>query len=83
MKNIAEALEAIKVNLIENRKPRWIVPTSRANVWGARCGDSTHFASKSYKGPQKQVHLVDPQTGVYYLVAEEEGELEVNLIFQV
>ena len=30
MKNIAEALEAIKVNLSDNRKPRWIVPTMRA-----------------------------------------------------
>ena len=32
MKNIADALEAIKVNLADNRKPRRIVPTSRANV---------------------------------------------------
>ena len=28
MKNIADALEAIKVNLANNRKPRWIFPTS-------------------------------------------------------
>ena len=32
MKNIADALEAIKVNLADNRKPRRMVPTSRANV---------------------------------------------------
>ena len=28
-----ESLEAIKVNLAKNRKPRKIVPTSRANIW--------------------------------------------------
>ena len=32
MKNIVEALEAIKVNLAENWKPKQIVPTSWANV---------------------------------------------------
>ena len=32
MKNIADALEAIKVNLTDNWKPRRIVSTSRANV---------------------------------------------------
>ena len=53
MKSILEMLEAIKVNLAESRKPRRIVPTNRANVCCARCGDSGHFASKCYKGPQK------------------------------
>ena len=66
MKNIVDALEAIKVNLADNRKPRRIVPTSRANVWCSRCGDSGHFASECFKGPQRQVHLVDPEIGVYY-----------------
>ena len=33
MKNIVDALEAIKVNLADNRKPRRIVPTSWTNVW--------------------------------------------------
>ena len=53
MKNIADALEAIKVNLADNRKPRRIVPTSRANVWCSRCADSGHFASECFKGPQR------------------------------
>ena len=83
MKNIVEALEAIKVNLAKNRKPRQIVPTSRANVWCSRCGESGHFASKCYKGPQRQVHLVDPETRVYYSIPEEEVELDVNPVFQV
>ena len=33
MKSIQESLEAIKVNLADNREPRRIVPTIRANVW--------------------------------------------------
>ena len=53
MKNIADALEAIKVNLADNRKPRRIVSSSRANVWCSRCGESGHFASECYKGPQR------------------------------
>ena len=83
MKNIAEALEAIKVNLADNRKPRRIVPTSRANVWCSRCRDSGHFASECFKGPQRQVHLVDPETGVYYSIPEEELEPETNSVFRV
>ena len=83
MKNIADALEAIKVNLADNRKPRRIVPTSRANVWCSRCGDSGHFANECFKGLQRQIHLVDPETGVYYSVPEEELELETNPVFRV
>ena len=70
MKNIADALEAIKVNLADNRKPRRIVPTSRANVWCSRCGDSGHFSSECLKGLQRHVHLVDPETRVYYSIPE-------------
>jgi hypothetical protein len=37
MKSIEDTLEAIKVNLAENRKPRQTIPTSLMNVWcGAR-----------------------------------------------
>ena len=46
MKSIQESLEAIKVNLAENWKPRKIVPTNRANVWCRRCGEPHHFVSK-------------------------------------
>ena len=83
MKNIADALEAIKVNMADNRKPRHIVPTSRANVWCSRCGDNGHFASECFKRPQRQVHLVDLETGVYYSVPEEELEPETNPVFRV
>ena len=51
MKSIQESLEAIKVNLADNRKPRRIVPTSRTNIWCTRCGENGHYASKCYKGP--------------------------------
>ena len=78
MKSIQETLEAIKVNLAESRKPRRIVPTSLANVWYSRCGDNSHYASECYKGPQKQVHFVDPKIRVYCTVLEEDEEPEVN-----
>ena len=48
MKSIQESLEAIKVNLADNRKPRRIVPTSRTNVWCTRCGENGHYASECY-----------------------------------
>ena len=83
MKSIQESLEAIKVNLTDNRKPRRIVPTSRTNVWCARCGENGHYASKCYKGPQKQVHFVDPETGVYYTIPDEDEEPETNPVYRV
>jgi hypothetical protein len=46
MKSIEETLEAMKVNLAENWKPRRTIPTSRMNVWCARCGDPGHYASE-------------------------------------
>ena len=81
MKSIQESLEAIKVNLADNQKPRRIVPTSRANVWCTRCGENGHYASECYKGLQKQVHFVDPETGVYYTIPDEEEEAETNPVY--
>jgi hypothetical protein len=46
MKSIEESLEAIKVNLVENWKPRRTIPATRMNVWCARCGDPGHYASE-------------------------------------
>ena len=83
MKNIQESLEAIKVNLMDNRKPRRIVPTSRANVWCTRCGENGHYASECYKGPQKQVHFVNPETGVYYTIPDEDEEPETTPVYRV
>ena len=48
MKSIQESLEAIKVNLADNRKPRRIVPTSRTNVWYTRCGENGHYARECH-----------------------------------
>ena len=61
MKNIQETLAAIHVNLAENRKPRKIVPTSRANVWCARCGEARHFPPECSRPPQKRIHYVQPE----------------------
>ena len=83
MKNIQESLEAIKVNLTDNWKPRRIVPTSRANVWCTRCGENGHYANECYKGPQKQVHFVDPETGVYYTIPDEDEEPGTTPVYQV
>ena len=83
MKSIQESLEAIKVNLADNQKPRRIVPTSRTNVWCTRCGENGHYASECYKGPQKQVHFIDPETRVYYTIPDEEEEPETNPVYRV
>ena len=83
MKNIQETLEAIKVNLADNQKPRRIVPTSRANLKCSRCGENGHNASECYKEPQKQVHFVDLEIRVYYTIPNEEEEPEINLVYQV
>jgi hypothetical protein len=74
MKSIQQSLEAIKVNLAENRKPRRIVPTSRTNVWCGRCGDQGHYPSECQRPPQKQVHYVYPEEEVYYALADEDEE---------
>ena len=83
MKSIQESLEAIKVNLADNRKPRRIVPTNRANVWCTRCGENGHYTSECYKGPQKQVHFVDPKTGVYYTIPNEDEEPKINPVYRI
>ena len=83
MKSIQESLEAIKVNLADNRKPRRIVPTTRANVWCTRCGGPGHYASECTRGTQKQVHFMDEE-GVFYTLPEtEDYEEEVNPVFQI
>ena len=70
-KSIQEALEVIKVNLADNRKPRRTMSVSRANVWCSRCGENGHYASECYKEPQRCVHYVDPGDEVYYTIPEE------------
>ena len=83
-KSIQEALEVIKVNLADTRKPRRAMPVSRANVWCSRCGENGHYASvECYKEPQRRVHYVDPGDEVYYTIPEEQGEPEDNPIFRV
>jgi hypothetical protein len=82
-KNLTETLEAIKVNMADNRKPRKIVPTSRANVWCPRCGQAGHFASECTMPTQRRIHYVNPEEEVYYTVPEEEEDAEVAPVYQV
>jgi hypothetical protein len=82
MKSIVDTLEAIKVNLAENRKPRRTIPTSRMNVWCARCGDPGHYASECQRPTPKWIHYVNPEEEVFYAQPEEEEE-EASAIYQV
>jgi len=67
-KNIIETLEAIKVNITDNRKPRRTVLTNRANVWCPRCGQAGHFSSECTMPAQKRIHYVNPEGEVYYMM---------------
>jgi hypothetical protein len=82
MKSIEETLEAIKVNLAENRKPRRTIPTSQMNVWYARCGDPGHYASECQRPTAKRIHYVNPEEEVFYAQLEEEAE-ETPAIYQM
>jgi hypothetical protein len=77
MKSIEESLEAIKVNLAENRKPRQTIPTSRMNVWCARCGDPGHYASECQRPTPKRIHYVNPEEEVFYAQSEEEDDGDI------
>lgn len=76
MKNIQDTLAAIQVNLAETRKPRKMVPTSRANVWCARCGEPGHFPPECNRPHQKRIQYVQPEEEVYYTYPEEDEEDE-------
>jgi hypothetical protein len=80
MKNIEDTLEAIKVNLAENRKPRRTIPTSRMNVWCTRCGDPGHYASECQRPTPKRIYYVNPEEEVFYAQPEEEEE-EASAIY--
>ena len=71
MKNIQESLEAIKVNLAENQKPRKIVLTSRMNVWCPRCGEAGHYASECIKSTRRRIHYANSEEEVYYTLPKE------------
>jgi hypothetical protein len=84
MKSIKESLDAIRVNLAENRMPRKIVPTSRSNVWCPRCKEHGHFASECTQPVfRRSVQFVDPETGVYYTIPEEEDDEEMQPVYQI
>ena len=74
-------LEAIKVNLAENQKPRKIISTSRTNVWCPRCGEAGHFASECNRKAQRRIHYVNPEEEVYYTIPEEEDDKVVAPVF--
>jgi hypothetical protein len=84
MKDIHEALEAIKVNITESRKPRKAIPMVRSNVWCAKCGESGHYPSECQRRSGRPVQFVDAEGTVYFArPEEEEDELEDSSVFQV
>ena len=72
MKEIRESIAELNVHLSENRKQRKMIPTSRANVWCAKCGKQGHYPPECTEPPQKRVHYVHPEEEVYYTYPEEE-----------
>lgn len=76
MKDIQESLAAIKVNLADNRRPRRMIPTTRANVWCTRCGEAGHYPNECPRMPPKKVQFVDEEGTVYSTTPEYEEEEE-------
>lgn len=84
LKGIQDTLEAIRVNLAEDRKPRRAIPAARTNVWCSRCGEAGHFASECYRRIPKNVQYVHPENAVYYTYEEEDNvEAEMYPVYQV
>ena len=83
IKKMQESLEAIKVNLAENRNPRRAVPAFRANVWCSRCGEMGHYQSECTKSLGRRVNYVNQEGEVYYSVQEEDDEGDVQAVFQI
>ena len=81
IKYIQESLEAIKVNLVENQKPKKIVPTSKANIWCPRCRDAGHFASECNRPVERRINYVNPEDEVYFIIPEKEEDEIVAPIF--
>ena len=71
------------VNLAENRIPRKIVPTNKANVWCLRCGRASYFANECNLPAHRRIHYVNPKEEVYYTIPKEEEDEVVAPIFQV
>ena len=81
MKSIQQSLEAIKVNLAENRKPRQTVPTIRSNIWCTKCGQSGHYTHECNQSTTRRVQFVDQEGAVLW--AEEVEEEESPTVYQV
>lgn len=84
LRSIKDSLEAIRVNLAGNPLPRKLIPTSRSNVWCARCREHGHYAGEcTHPQTRRAVQFVDPDTGVYYTLPDEELEEEVQPTYQI
>jgi hypothetical protein len=73
MRTMAESLEAIKINLADNRRPRRTVPLHRDNVWCSKCKQMGHFPSEC---PNTSVNQVETEENVSQELIEE-------VVFQV
>ena len=82
MKSIQQSLEAIKVNLAENRKPRRTIPTVRANIWCTKCGSDGHYPHECTQSTRRRVQFVDQEGSVFWAEEVEEEE-EIHPVYQV
>lgn len=80
MREIKDTLDAIKVNLAENRKPRRPIPTSRVNVWCSNCRNVGHYPSECPK--PKKVQFVDAEGNIFFTECEDE-EQEDSVVYQI
>jgi hypothetical protein len=81
IKSVKETLEAIKVNLTANPKPRRSIPTVRSHIWCTRCGEAGHWASECPKPRQRRVQFVEQEGTVFW--ADEDEEEEEESVYQV
>ena len=89
LKGMQDTLEAIRVLMAEDRKPRKVAQPFRTNVWCTRCGLPGHFAtdcSVYRRVTGRNVHpvqYVNQEDGCYYTFPDEEPEEEEQPVYQV
>jgi hypothetical protein len=77
---MAESLEAIKINLADNRKSRRTIPLHRDNIWCPKCKQMGHFPSEC---PNPSVNQVEASNGCYSVEEGVSQELIKEVVYQV